>query len=192
MKKNVLAFDFGASSGRAIVGEYDEGQLKMTEIHRFANGPIEEAGTLYWDIDYLFEQIIVAIKKAVKVYDIDSLGIDTWGVDFGLLNDQGELLDKPVHYRDRRTKGMIEKVGQIIPLQELYERTGNQVMEINTLFQLFSIKEKNPEQLKKAATLLMMPDLLNYLLTGVKRAERSIASTSQIMNPVTKNGMNRC
>ena len=186
MKKNVLAFDFGASTGRAIVGKYDEGNLILEEIHRFPNEPLMEDGTLYWNLTYLFEQIKIAIRKATEMYHIDSLGIDTWGVDYGLLDADGELIENPVHYRDSRTQGSVEEVAEIVSEQELYELTGNQIMTINTLFQLWVAKKKNPEKMKRAVTLLMTPDLMNYLLTGEKKTEMSIASTSQLLNPTTK------
>lgn len=182
MQKNVLAFDFGASSGRAIVGVFKEGALELDEIHRFVNYPIEKEGHLFWDINYLFEQVLLGIQKACQKYKIDSLGIDTWGVDFGLLNKEGELLQNPYNYRDTQTIGMIEKVKEQIDLNELYHQTGNQIMEINTLFQLLAIKNKNPELFESIDKILFMPDLMNYLLTGTKAAEMSIASTSQMID----------
>lgn len=186
MQKNVLAFDFGASSGRAIVGKYYHGKLELEEVHRFPNYPVEEEGGLYWDIDYLFQQVIKGIEVATSNYPIDSLGIDTWGVDFGLLDKEGQLLKRPRNYRDPRTKDILAKVNPILPLEEIYQQTGNQLMEINTLFQLLAIKWQDPELFKKADQLLMMPDLLNYLLTDKKVAERSIASTAQFVNPHSK------
>ena len=110
MQKNVLAFDFVASSGRAIVGKYYHGKLELEEVHRFPNYPVEEEGGLYWDIDYLFQQVIKGIEVATSNYPIDSLGIDTWGVDFGLLDKEGQLLKKPRNYRDPRTKDILAKV----------------------------------------------------------------------------------
>ncbi|WP_161526359.1 rhamnulokinase [Enterococcus sp. JM9B] len=187
MKKNVLAFDFGASSGRAILGKYDDGKIELEEIHRFSNYPVEKGGTLYWDYAFLFQQIIEGVKKATKLYSVDSLGIDTWGVDFGLLDEQGKLLSNPVNYRDARTKGILEDAEKHLDLKTIYQRTGNQIMEINTLFQLLATKLQQPETFEKANTMLFMPDLMNYFLTGKIAAERSIASTSQLVNPLMKN-----
>lgn len=186
MKKNVLAFDFGASSGRGIVGKYHNGALDLEEVHRFPNYPVEEDGGLYWDIDYLFQQVIKGIKMATSNDTIDSLGIDTWGVDMGFLDTEGRLLKKPRNYRDPQTQGILEKANQMMPLDEIYQKTGNQLMEINTLFQLLATKLNEPTLFEKADQFLLMPDLLNYLLTGKKAAERSIASTAQLINPITK------
>lgn len=186
MKKNVLAFDFGASSGRAIVGKYADGEIELEEVHRFSNYPTAENGTLYWNYDKLFQQVLLGIKKASARYSIASLGIDTWGVDFGLLDAQGQLLSKPVSYRDTRTKGILQVAEKYHTLKTIYQKTGNQLMEINTLFQLLAVKEQQPELLAEARTLLFMPDLLNYHLTGITAAEKSIASTSQLLNAATK------
>ncbi|PTO39975.1 rhamnulokinase [Enterococcus mundtii] len=184
MKKNVLAFDFGASSGRAIIGIYEDDRLTLKEIHRFPNYPLEENGTLYWDIDYLFEQIKIGIRRATDEYSIDSLGIDTWGVDFGLLDRAGQLIKRPVNYRDPRTQGILAEAEKYMPLKDIYQQTGNQMMEINSLYQLLAERQNNPE-FDQVATILFMPDLFNYLLTGKIVAERSIASTSQLVNPRT-------
>lgn len=186
MNLNVLAFDFGASSGRAIVGKYDDHQLELEEVHRFENKMLEKNGTLHWNTEYLLENILVGIKKATQKYDIKSLGIDTWGVDFGLIDASGKLLDDPVHYRDERTKGSLKYLENLISKEALYQRTGNQLMEINTLFQLLTVKNKQPELFKKIDKVLLMPDLMNYLLTGEKKSEQSISSTTQLMNPYTK------
>ncbi|WP_071130880.1 rhamnulokinase [Enterococcus timonensis] len=186
MKKNVLAFDFGASSGRVILGKYADGKIELEEIHRFANTPIEKNGTLSWDFPYLFQQILVGIKKATATNSVDSLGIDTWGVDFGLLDEGGQLILNPVNYRDLRTKGILTEAAKYLDLETIYQRTGNQIMEINTLFQLLAVKLQQPELFKKAKTFLFMPDLMNYFLTGKMKAERSIASTSQLINAQTK------
>lgn len=183
MKRNVLAFDFGASSGRALLGRYHDGILDLKEIHRFPNHPVEENGVLYWDIEYLFNQIKHGIKIASKNCSIDSLGIDTWGVDFGLIDDAGELIKKPVHYRDQRTQNILAVAKQYMPLDEIYQRTGNQLMEINTIYQLLAEKKAN-KAFDQVTKILFMPDLFNYLLTGKMVAERSIASTGQLMDPI--------
>lgn len=176
----VLAFDLGASSGRAIKAEFQKHMLKYQEVHRFDNNPVERNGTLYWDFEYLENQVKIGIEKAGE---FDSIGFDTWGVDFGLLGEDGELLDSPVHYRDTRTNGMPEKFFTQFSKEQLYKNTGNQIMSLNTLFQLMALKEKQPEMMNKAKTLLFMPDLLAYRLTGKPRCELTIASTSQMLDP---------
>lgn len=178
----VLAFDFGASSGRAIRAVYDGKCLTYDEIHRFENIPIEEDGHLRWDVETILEEIHIAIEKAGT---FDSLGFDTWGVDFGLIDAEGKLLEKPVHYRDARTEGMLKQAVTLMPEEELYTHTGNQIMAINTLFQLLALREQNPDVLKKAAKILFMPDLFSSLLGADSVCERSIASTSQMLNPST-------
>ena len=184
--KRVLAFDFGASSGRAIVGEYDGEKIILTEVHRFSNDPVSFGGTLYWDVLRLLHEIKQGIIKAKEAGGFDSIGIDTWGVDFGLLDKDGHLLENPVHYRDDRTSGILEEAFKSIPRERLYEITGIQFMELNSLFQLLAIKLKRPELLERADKLLFMPDLLGYMLTGEKTTEYSIATTSQIVDLETK------
>lgn len=186
MGENVLAVDVGASSGRVILVSLVEGKLLVNEMHRFINKPIHKRGVLSWDVDYLFKQIVEGVRKAIAEVDVASLGIDTWGVDFGLLNEFGELISLPTHYRDSRTQGMVEKVSTITSLTELYKETGNQIMEINTLFQILALKEAVPEDFYQAKKLLLMPDLFNYMLTGKVSTEASIASTTQLTNPYTK------
>lgn len=185
-EKRVLAFDFGASSGRAVVGTFDGRTIHMEEVHRFANDPVMVRGTMYWDVLRLFHEIKQGMTKAYLSGPVASIGIDTWGVDFGMLDQRGNLLENPVHYRDRRTTGMVEEVFHHIPREELYGITGNQIMPINTLFQLFSLKQQRPEVLERAKTILFMPDLLNYFLSGVRSAEYSIASTSQMLDAKQK------
>lgn len=180
-EKRVLAFDFGASSGRAMLGSYGQNGIELREVHRFSNDPVYVNGTLYWDVLRLVHEIKQGILKAKEI-GFDSIGIDTWGVDFGLLDEEGNLIENPVHYRDRRTEGMLENVLNEVSREELYEITGNQFMEINTLFQLRSLVLRRPELIERAETMLMMPDLLNYILTGVMATEYSIASTSQMLD----------
>ena len=170
-EKRVLAFDFGASSGRAVIGRFDGRSIHMEEVHRFANDPVMIRGTMYWDILRLFHEIKQGMIKAHLAGSFTSVGIDTWGVDFGLLDEQGYLLENPVHYRDARTSGMVEEALHCISREELYHFTGNQIMPINTLFQLLSLKQQRPEMLARARTLLFMPDLMNYFLSGVRKAE---------------------
>src|SRR5690625_1078097 len=186
MIKNVLSFDFGASTGRAVLGKYDGEKLILEEVHRFENIPITIDNKLCWDIDFLFNEIKNILQKISKDTEISSIAIDTWGVDFGLLDENGELMENPVHYRDVRTNNMSEEVAKSIPLDKLYELTGNQIIFFNTIFQLAYLKKYERNKLKKAKSLLLMPDLINYLLTGIQRAEITIASTTQIFDPYEK------
>lgn len=182
MGKKVLAMDFGASSGRAMLGQATDGKIELIEVHRFSNDPVLARGVLYWDFLRLFYEVKQSLIKAEKVGEICSIGIDTWGVDFGVLNKKGQLTGNPVHYRDSRTKGSIEKFDPVMMKSEdLYEITGTQVMEINTVFQMMAWKKQNPE-VKLAETILMMPDLFHYYLCGERKAEISIASTSQLLD----------
>lgn len=186
MNKKVLAIDFGASSGRAIIGEFDGEHITLNEIHRFSNDPVILGGTMYWDVLRLFHEIKQSLIKAKEYGEIDSLAIDTWGVDFGLIDADGRLIDNPVHYRDLRTAGMLDEAFKMIPRDKLYKATGNQFMEINTAFQLLSLVKNRPELLKRADKMLLMPDLFSYFLSGQIVAERSIASTTQLFDQISK------
>ena len=177
MGKTVLAFDFGASTGRAIKAVFDKGTLEYHEIHRFDNTPIEYDGKVCHDVDMILSEVKTAIEKAGHV---DSLAFDTWGVDYGLIGKDGKLVCPPCHYRDERTADILKSALSKLDADTLYRETGNQIMNINTLFQLLTEKE-----LGKAETVLFMPDLFGYLLTGNKACELSIASTSQMLRPVT-------
>ena len=172
--KTVLAFDFGASSGRAIKAHFNGKTIKYEEIHRFDNVPKEVDGHICHDVDMIFGEIKTAIDKAG---DIDSMAFDTWGVDYALLDKEGNIIHEPYHYRDERTKDALAKAFEKISPDELYKETGNQIMSLNTLFQLIS-----EENLHKADKLLFMPDLFAYLLTGKKVCETTIASTSQMLD----------
>jgi rhamnulokinase len=187
MGKKVLAFDFGASSGRTVMGDFDGKKMSLTELHRFSNDPVMLGDTFYWDLLRLFHDIKLGISKSVHTgnKDIVSMGIDTWGVDFGLLDIDGKLLENPVHYRDKRTSGIQDEVFKVIPRDTLYNKTGIQFMDINTIFQLYYMATKRRAVLDKAETMLHMPDLFNYFLTGNKVTEYSIASTGQMLNPYT-------
>ena len=180
--RKVLAIDFGASGGRAMIGTLQEGKISIEEIHRFSNDPVILRGTMYWDVLRLFHEIKQSLIKAKRHGKIDSIAVDTWGVDFGLLDKDGVLLENPVHYRDDRTHGMLEKSFTKINKSEFYEITGNQFMEINTAFQLLSMTENRKEVLARATDLLLMPDLFHYFLSGMKKAEISIASTTQLFD----------
>ncbi len=180
--KRVLAFDFGASSGRAIVGCFDGSKITLEEVHRFSNDPVSVHGTTYWDVLRLFHDIKQGLIKARLSGGFDSIGIDTWGVDFGLIDEHGLLLENPIHYRDKRTVGILEEAFKKIPKEKLYELTGIQFMELNTVFQLLSLRQQRPYLLDRADKMLFMPDLFAYLLTGVKSTEYSIATTSQMID----------
>lgn len=182
MEKRVLAIDFGASSGRAILGTFDGEKISLNEIHRFSNDPVSINGTVYWDVQRLFFEIKQSMLKAKEYGGFDSIGIDTWGVDFGLLRKDGSLIENPVHYRDKRNDGMVKRSEKYMSRERLYDITGIQFMDFNTLFQLLSLKENRPYILNEADKLLFMPDLLSYMLTGEKHAEYSIATTSQMID----------
>jgi rhamnulokinase len=187
MKKHLkmLAFDYGASSGRAILGVFDGGKLVLEEKYRFPNTPVMLHNSFYWDILRLFHEMKQGILKtsAEEGKTLRSIAVDTWGVDYGLLDKEGELLGNPFHYRDRRTDGMVESAGAILPQREIYERTGIQIQKFNTLYQLLALQKRRPELLERAERLLFIPDLFNYLLTGVSANEATIASTSQMIDP---------
>ena len=182
MTKRVLAFDFGASSGRAIIGCFDGDKITLEEVHRFSNDPVSVGGTVYWDVLRLFYEIKQGIVKAKIAGGFDSIGIDTWGVDFGLIDSEGKLMENPVHYRDTRTVGLVDESFKTMPKEKLYGITGIQFMELNTLFQLVSLKKYRPWMLERADKMLFMPDLFGYMLTGKMCAEYSIASTSQLID----------
>ena len=182
MTKRVLAFDFGASSGRAIIGCFDGDKITLEEGHRFSNDPVSVGGTVYWDVLRLFYEIKQGIIKAKIAGGFDSIGIDTWGVDFGLIDSEGKLMENPVHYRDARTVGLVDEAFKTMPKEKLYGITGIQFMELNTLFQLISLKKYRPWMLERADKMLFMPDLFGYMLTGKMCAEYSIASTSQLID----------
>ena len=187
MTKRYIAVDLGASSGRVIVGTLENGSLSLEEVARFWNGPTDVRGTFHWDVLHLFRNIQEGIAKARKLYgdEIVSIGVDTWGVDFGLMDSDGNLLGNPVHYRDSRTDGMMDEAFSKVPREEMFACTGIQFMQLNSVFQLVALVKENSEQFQQADKLLFIPDLLNYWLTGNMVAERSIASTSQCYNPLT-------
>lgn len=186
MTKRVLAIDFGASSGRAILGTFDGGKITLEEVHRFSNDPVKIGDTMYWDVLRLFYEIKQGIVKAAQAGGFDSIGIDTWGVDFGLIDEFGCLLENPVHYRDERTKGLIEECAETVSNEEFYNATGIQFMELNTVYQLYALKKHRPHMLERADKILFMPDLFGYLLTGKMTTEYSIATTSQMIDLKTK------
>lgn len=181
MNKVYLAADFGGGSGRVIAGWLEDGKLVMEEVHRFGNRQVRLGDHVYWDFPALFEDMKAGLKIAsTKGYKVESIGVDTWGVDFGLIDRDGQLLGNPVCYRDARTTGMTEKLFETIDPSEHYATVGIQVMEINTLAQLLSIKDS--AQLEAAQHLLFMPDLFSYFLTGKATNEYCIASTSELLD----------
>lgn len=183
MKEAYLAVDFGGGSGRVIAGYPAEGRLQLETVYRFPNRQVRMGGHIYWDFLSLFEDMKRGIRMAVdKGYRIKSIGIDTWGVDFGLIDKLGNLLGNPVCYRDSRTDGMPEQVFARIDPSAHYAVAGTQVMAINTLFQLYAMKQEGSPLLDVADRLLFMPDLFSYFLTGVANNEYSIASTSELMD----------
>jgi len=182
--KKYIALDIGAESGRAIVGHFDGKKIELEEMYRFPNEPVYVSGTLHWDVLRIFHEIKNGLRACVKKFGAGfaGIGIDTWGVDFGLLAADGTLLSNPVHYRDARTVGIPEKVSRIIPRQRLFEITGAPSYDICSIFQLYSMKLKKSPILENAATFLMMPDLLSYFLTGQKSCERTNACMTQLMD----------
>lgn len=178
-----LAFDFGASSGRMILSTYQDGKIELEELHRFPNDPVRVGKHFYWDTFRLFHELKQGLKKsAAKKIPIQSLAIDTWGVDYALLDKEGNIIGNPINYRDDRTIGVIEEVGKVVPLKEIYERTGIQFMNFNTLFQLYADKKMRPDIYEKADRLLFMPELFGYLLTGKKYNEYTFASTGEMLD----------
>ena len=184
-----LAIDFGASSGRVILGKINNNRISLEEIHRFNNQPKKMLGHLYWDFLYLFDELKKGISKTVAqgYKNLRGLGIDTWGVDFGLISKDNQLLSNPFAYRDSRTDGIMEKAYQGISKKELYSFTGIQFLQLNSIFQLLSMVESGNDILDITDKLLFMPDLFNFFLTGEKYSEYSIASTSQMLNAKKKN-----
>jgi rhamnulokinase len=181
---NYLALDLGAESGRGILGRFDGQRLVLEEAHRFSNSPVQMLDTLYWDLPRLFEEIKTALGKgALLGKGLNGIGIDTWGVDFALIGRGETLLGNPVHYRDARTNGMVEVAHKRIERERIYEITGLQFLPFNTIYQLLALSEVHSPLLDVAETLLMMPDLFGWLLTGRRAGERTDASTTQLLNP---------
>lgn len=179
-----LAVDLGAESGRGMLGQFDGEMLTLHEIHRFANRPVHMLSTLYWDLPALFAEIKNALRIAgTNGQELDGIGVDTWGVDFGLVGHGDVLLGNPVHYRDSRTKGMMEVAFSKLSRTQIYERTGLQFMPFNTLYQLLALVQQDSPWLKAAETFLMMPDVFAWLLTGQRAVERTNASTTQFYDP---------
>jgi rhamnulokinase len=179
-----LAFDIGAESGRAVLVHLDSGILQMEEVHRFSNQPIQSAGSLQWDVVRLWSEMR---KALAQIGDrLQGVGVDTWGVDYALLTERGELLENPYHYRDLRTQGMMDQVFETIPREEIYSSTGIQFLPFNTLYQLFAAKRATPRVMEAAKRMLMIPDLFHYWMTGNAVCEFTNATTTQMVNATTR------
>lgn len=187
MNKYYLAIDIGASSGRHILASMQDGKMQLEEVYRFANGMQNKNGTLCWNVEQLFEEIKNGLKKCKEYNKIPyTMAIDTWAVDYVLLDKENKILGETVGYRDHRTEGMDEKVYEKVSLENLYNRTGIQKQIFNTIYQLMAVKEQKPELLEEADSMLMIPDYFHFLLTGVKKMEYTNVTTTQLISPITK------
>ena len=184
-EKNFLAIDLGAESGRAMLGKVHGGTLALEQIHRFPNEPVEYGGSLHWDVPRLWWEIRQALHR-VRDQPLDGIAVDTWGVDYALLGENGQLLENPYHYRDNRTEGMMDAVFRVAPADEVYQATGIQFMPINTLYQLYAAKLKTPRLLAAADRLLTIADLFHYWLSGNAICEFTNASTTQMADSRTR------
>ncbi|WP_298865532.1 rhamnulokinase family protein [uncultured Gimesia sp.] len=182
-----LGVDLGAESGRVLAGLLDEKQIRLEEVYRFSNGPVPVAGTRRWNLIGLWSSILKGLSLAAQKYGdrIISVGVDTWGVDYTLLNQKQEMLGQPYHYRDPRTEGMLNLAISRVPQQEIFDATGLQFMEINTLYQLLSMSQTDPDLLNQAETFLMIPDFFHWLLSGSQVVEFTNATTTQCLDPKT-------
>ena len=182
-EKMYIAVDLGAESGRVMLGAVSD-RLSLEEIHRFPNGPIDQGGSLHWDFDSLFAEIRTGIAKAISKADgaIVSIAVDSWGVDFGLLDAEGQLIENPYNYRDSRTDGVMDRAFELMGKREIYDNSGLQFMQLNTIYQLLSMRLADSPVLKKAKKLIFMADLVGYHLCGRQYAEYTLASTSQLMD----------
>lgn len=186
MGKKFIAIDLGAESGRGLIGEFDGDKVVLKEIHRFPTYNVRLHSHIFWDVLAIFSEIKKIISIAKQEGDISGIGVTTWGVDYGLIGENGILLSNPFHYRDRRTDGIMEEVFGIIPKEKIFERTGIQFMPLNTLYQLYATKKEFPTILNSARKLLFMPDLFNFFLTGKAVSEYTIATTSQMYDSSIK------
>ena len=187
MSTYYLAVDIGASSGRHMLGRLKDGRILLEEIYRFPNGMVRADGHLCWDVEALFREIKEGLKRCKEMGKIPSfMGIDTWGVDYVLLDENDKILGKTYGYRDGRMNGMDAKVYEKISAEDLYARTGIQKQLFNTIYQLMAVKQREPEVLAKAKSMLMIPDYFHFLLTGEKRTEYTNATTTQLVSPVSK------
>jgi rhamnulokinase len=178
---NLAAIDLGASSGRVMLARIYDDKITVEKAHRFPNGPVRVFDHIYWDVLRLFEEIKIGLGVAGQMGSLSGLGLDTWGVDYALLDGDDQLIGNPFHYRDPRTNGVMDQVFELVNREEIFNRTGLQFMQLNTLYQLFSMRESSA--LRRARSFLMMPDLFNFWLTGRKANEFSNATTTQFYNP---------
>jgi rhamnulokinase len=183
--KPYLAFDFGAESGRAVLAHLESGILRIEEVHRFLNEPVDYSGSLHWDVARLWFEVRRALSRLEEV-ELAAIGVDAWGVDYALLGESGELLENPYHYRDRRTEGVMEEVFAKVSRADIYQATGIQFMPINTLYQLVAARRRTPKLLDAAKYLLTIPDLFNYWLTGNAVCEFTNATTTQMVDPLKR------
>jgi rhamnulokinase len=185
--KKILAFDLGAESGRGVLGQFDGQTLRLEVVHRFPNGPVRTLDTMHWDVLRLYSEMVAGLRRCAAEHGgLDSLGVDTWGVDFALLGRGGTLLGNPRHYRDPHTEGVMEEALSRVPRAEVFRQTGMQFMRFNTLFQLLALQRDRSPLFDAAENLLFMPDLFHYFFTGVKCNELTDASTSQLYDPTAK------
>ncbi|HET9494629.1 MAG TPA: FGGY family carbohydrate kinase, partial [Chloroflexia bacterium] len=178
---NYIAIDLGASTGRVLLGRWDGARFDLQELHRFPNDPVTVMGSLHWDVLRLWAEIKQGLARYTARSDeqLDGIGLATWGVDFALLDRAGRLLGNPYHYRDSRTNGMMEQAFEVVPREEIFAHTGIQFMQINTLYQLYSMVRDSDPQLDAAETLLLVPNLFTYWMSGRKVAEYTHATTTQ-------------
>ena len=180
MSGGYLAVDLGAESGRVVLGRFDGERVSLEEVHRFPNMPVRLPDGLHWDVLRILSEIKDGLAKAMREEKIDGIGVDSWGVDFGLLDREGALVSNPYHHRDARTEGMMEEAFGLVPKEEIYQTTGIQFLPINTLYQLLAMR--NSPLLEAAETMLLIPDLMNYWLTGEKACEYTNATTTQLLD----------
>jgi rhamnulokinase len=185
--RTFVGIDLGAESGRVVAGTFDGGRIRLDELHRFPNGPVDQGGTLRWDVERLWAEISKGLQAASAFDPVASVGVDSWAIDFGLLSKAGELLDLPYHYRDRRTDGVMARAFSRVPREELFTATGIQFLPFNTLYQLLALKQSRPDLLTAADRLLLIPDLFHEWLCGSRSVEFTNATTTQFFNPRTRN-----
>jgi rhamnulokinase len=184
--RTFVGVDLGAESGRVVAGTFDGGGIRLDELQRFPNGPVDRGGTLRWDVERLWTEIRAGLRIAASKGPVKSVGIDSWAIDFGLLSKAGELLDLPFHYRDRRTDGVMARAFSRVPREEIFAATGIQFLPFNTLYQLLALKHTRPDQLAAADRLLLIPDLFHERLCGSRSVEFTNATTTQFFNPRTR------
>ncbi len=188
-EKKIIGFDLGAESGRCVVATLKNHKIELNEVHRFPTHNIKNHNGFYWDILAIYAELIEGLSKAQKSFgpDFNGISVDTWGVDYVLIDKEDRILGNPYHYRDDRTDGIMEEAFTILPKEKIYNKVGIQFAQFNTLFQLLAEKKRKTNLLNTADKVLLMPDFLNFMLSGVKKAEFSIASTTSLVDPFTRN-----